>query len=136
MVVSWTAQRFPKISKQIKALARKHRGLKGEPLHLAIAYAPQDDSDDVVLFEVVGGLGLEEVSPEKDLFKVSFESSPALQMETGQQLHIVLTNPTEAQVAVKQQWPLLSELRRALQRGSAEVLYKDKEGGRLMELLR
>ena len=55
MAGSWSSERFPQFEQPIRTLTEQHRELKDEPLHLAIAYGPLRDQQDIFLFEVIGG---------------------------------------------------------------------------------
>jgi len=133
--MGWTSKRFPRLAKRIRGLAEQHRELKDEPLHLAIAYDPGRDEQDVFLFELLSNFGGNDVNPEEELFEASFESSKSFPLGHGQRLHLVLTNPPELRVALESRWKLAEELRDALKRGDYEVLYEDQVGREALELL-
>jgi hypothetical protein len=133
--MQWTIKRFPGLESQIRDLAQQHREFRDEPLHLAIAYQPDRDPNDVFMFEPLGNVGGNEVTSEARLFEVTFESTPSFTMEGGQKLHLVLSNPLEFQAALDQRWPSAKEIRAAVQRGTFEVLHSDDIGQEAMELL-
>jgi len=130
MAESFTRKRFPRFAEQIRNLAIQHRSLEDEPLHLALSYDPEREgqNNDIFLFEVVSNFGDNEISPDGDLFEVTFNSSNDLQLGPDQQLHLIITNPREIETAIQDQWPLLEELRRAITAGNYEELYADESG--------
>ena len=134
MAGSWTSERFPQFEKAIRALADKHRQLEDEPLHLAISYGPLRDQQDIFLFEVIGGE--ESINPDRDLFEATFESVPGLQTGFGQRLHLVLTNPSELEQALEEDWPLAKEVVRAVRADEYKVLHKDTVGDRVLKRIR
>ena len=137
MAGPWTKERFPQFSDRLERLTKEHRELEDEPLHLAISYDPGRDPQDIFLFEVVGNFANNEISPERDLFEVTFGSSQTFPLEQEQWLHLVLTSPKELDVALDEGWQRASELREALrQEGRAKVLYQDETGKQLMEMIR
>ena len=136
MAGSWTSERFPQFEKAIRRLTDQHRELEDEPLHLAISYSPpRRDQQDVYLFEVVGG-PWQSISPENDLFEVSFAGTPEFPLEGNQQLHLVLTNPAELDRALQCDWPLVIEVVNAIRAGDFQVLHSDDEGKAVLEQLK
>src|SRR5207302_11502456 len=117
-------------------LTDQHRELADEPLHLAIAYLPATrDQQHIFLFEVIGGSS-ESISPERDLFEVTFAASSGFPMGPNEQLHLILTNPRELEIALREGWPLASELVDAVRAGDYEVLYTDEIGQQVLNILR
>ena len=133
--MKWTISRFPGLERQIRDLAEQHREFRDEPLHLAIAYQPNRDPQDIFIFELIGNFGGNEVASDAQLFEVTFESTPSFTMEPGQKLHLVLSNPKEFREALDQLWPTAEEIREAVRRGHFEVLHSDKIGLKALELL-
>src|SRR5438067_264509 len=133
--MQWTTQRFPGLEGQIRDLVRQHLEIRDEPLHLAMTYEPGRDSSDLFLFELAGNFGGNEVSPDAQLFEVTFDSTPNFPMEPNQKLHLVLTNPEEFRVALDQHWQLAEEIRDAVRRGDFEVLHSDELGQEALRLL-
>jgi hypothetical protein len=135
MARSWTADRFPQFEAGIRRLAEQHRELVDEPLHLAMSYLPaRPDQQHVFLFEVIGGPG-ESINPERDLFEMTFASTPGLPMGPSHELHLVLTYPRELEIALSEDWPLANELVEAIRRQEYEVLYNDDVGERVLASL-
>ncbi len=135
MAGTWSADRFPQFEAAIRRLAEQHRELVDEPLHLAIAYHPAlRDQQHIFLFEVVGGPG-ESINPERDLFEVVYETTPAFPMGPNEQLHLVLTNPQELEVALREGWYLAVEVVNAIQARDYEVVYKDEVWERVLDKL-
>ena len=135
MAGTWKEDRLPRYREAIHRLTEQHLELVDEPLRLAIFYHPgARDPRDVFLFEVVDGLG-ESVNPDRDLFEVTFASSSGFPMGPNEQLHLILTNVQELEVALREDWPLASELVNAIREGDAEVSFKDDVGERILALL-
>ena len=55
--MKWLSQRFPHLGRQLLDLAKQHLKLRDEPLHLAVAYDPGRDSQDIFLFELLENFG-------------------------------------------------------------------------------
>ena len=135
MAGSWTADRFPQFEAAIRRLTEQHRELVDEPLHLAVSYLPgMRDQQHIFLFEVIGGPG-ESINPERDLFEAIFETSPGFPMGPNEQLHLILTNPRELEIALREGWSLASEVVNAFRARDYEVLYKDEIGKRVLDKL-
>ena len=136
MAGPWTAERFPQFEAAIRRLTEQHRELVDEPLHLAVSYFPATrEQQHIFLFEVIGGLG-ESISPERDLFEVVFESTPGFPMGPNEQLHLILTNPLELEIALREGWSLATEVVGAIRVGDYKVLYKDEVGDRVLDKLK
>jgi hypothetical protein len=135
MAGAWTSKKFPLFEKHIRVLTKQHRELEDEPLHLAISYAPRRNEHDIFLFEVIGGNGGDSVSPDKELFETTFTSTPGFPMDAGQQLHLVLTNQRELDVALSEGWPSVCEIADAVQSNDYKKLYADRKGARILKLL-
>jgi hypothetical protein len=130
MAGSWTADRFPQFEPAIRRLTEQHRELEDEPLHLAISYLPaMRDQQHIFLFEVIGSLG-DGISPERDLFEVTFAATAGFPMGPNEELHLILTNPRELEIALKEGWPLATEVANAIRAGDYKVLHADKAGQR------
>ncbi|MGO8902325.1 MAG: hypothetical protein ACLQU5_28845 [Isosphaeraceae bacterium] len=135
MAGSWTADRFPQFEAAIRRLTEQHRELVDEPLHLAVSYLPaMRDQQHIFLFEVIGGPG-ESINSERDLFEAIFETSPGFPMGPNEQLHLILTNSRELEIALREGWSLASEVVNAFRAGDYEVLYKDEIGKRVLDKL-
>jgi len=135
MAGSWTAYRFPQFEAAIRRLTEQHRELVDEPLHLAVSYLPaMRDQQHIFLFEVIGGPG-ESINPERDLFEAIFETTPGFPMGPNEQLHLILTNPRELEIALREGWSLASEVVNAIRARDYEVLYKDEVGERVLDKL-
>jgi hypothetical protein len=135
MAGSWTADRFPQFEAAIRRLTDQHRELVDEPLHLALSYLPAlRNRQHIFLFEVIGDPG-ESINPERDLFEAVFETTPGFPMGPGEQLHLILTNPREMEIALREGWSLASEVVNAIRAGDYEVLYKDEIGNQVLDML-
>jgi hypothetical protein len=136
MAGSWTADRFPQIEAALNRLTEQHRELADEPLHLAISYLPATrDQQHIYLFEVIDGAA-ETISPERDLFESEFSATPGFPMGPNEQLHLLLTNPRELDVALSESWPLAEEVVGAIRIGDYKVLHADEIGQRVLAILR
>ncbi len=135
MAGTWSADRFPQFEAAIRRLTEQHRELVDEPLHLAIAYHPAlRDGQHIFLFEVIGSPG-ESINPEQDLFEVVYETTAAFPMGPNEQLHLILTNPRELEVALREGWYLAGEVVNAIRAKDYELLYKDEVGERVLHRL-
>jgi len=135
MAGKWTSDRFPQFEPAIRRLAEQHRELQDEPLHLALSYLPnRRDQQHIFLFEVIGGIG-ETIAPERDLFETTFESTPGFPMRPNEQLHLILTNPAELDAALRDGWPLATEVVDAIRAGDYKELYQDEVGSEIMNKL-
>ncbi len=93
--MKWLSQRFPHLRRQLLDLAKQHLEIADQPLHLAIAYDPGRDSQDIFLFELLDNFGGNEINPDAQLFEATFGSSKGFSLEPDQRLHFILTNPEE-----------------------------------------
>jgi hypothetical protein len=128
MAGTWTSKRFPQFESQIRRLTEQHREFEDEPLHLAISYSPKRDGQDIFLFEVIGGNGGDSVNPDKELFEATFTSTSSFPMNAGQQLHLLLTNRCELDMALREEWQSVREILDAIRSGEFEVLWADEIG--------
>ncbi len=132
MASTWCAEEFPRFEQSVRKLAQQHRELKDEPLYLALCYGAARAPHDIFLLEVIGH-GLEEiVSPERELFETTFTPTPGFPMDLDQRLHLILTNPEEFAVAVRDRWPSATEIIDVVHAGDYQVLHANKIGKRLL----
>ena len=134
-----TVDSFRQYLADVRDLVEGHKELDREKLLLAVTYTPQDvgrSPDDVYLFEVFDGFHRNQISPYRNFDEVLYGSTEALPLGKGQYLHIILTNPTELEVGVKESWPLACELRQSVESGAYETVFDATSDGRLMEQLR
>src|SRR5437868_3177104 len=131
MAGEWTSERFPQFEPAIRRLTEQHRALEDEPLHLALAYLPRRNGQEVYqgifLFEVIGGAA-NCFGQSGDLFEATFEAAPGLLTGFDQTLHLILTTPRELDEALKEGWPLAAEITDAVRRDDYKVLYNDPVG--------
>lgn len=129
------ARWIPEYLPQVERLVESHRSLAGEPLLLAILYAPSRNAGDAFVFEVIENFGSNSIDPDSELFEVSFDSTADFQLPPGHKLRLVLTNPEELRAAVRDAWPLAQELRQAMRDGRARVIWADPGHPDLLELI-
>ena len=134
--MQFTTERYPHLETSLRDLARRHRELEDEPLHLALLFDPGRESGDVFLFEILGNFGYGEVGEDGDLWEVAFGPTSSLPLATGQHIHLILTNPNEFRFALSADWPTAIEVRDAVRRGDFEVLYEDEVGQTALGWLR
>jgi hypothetical protein len=137
MYMPVTIAAYPEFEEQVRELVDQHRKLKNEPLHLAVYFAPvRRDKRDVFVFEVIEGFGGGEVDPDGALFEFGYGSTPGFPLPAEVNLRMVLTNPTEFQNAIDNDWKGVQELRAARKAGHAIVIHADAVGKRLWTLLK
>ncbi len=125
---SWVSDQLPQFQDAIHRLVQQHRELHDEPLHLALTYLPADrNPQHVYLLEVVSvpGAGL---NPEHDLFEATFGSTAGFPFLADEELHLILTNPRELEVALDRGWPLANEIVNAIRAGNTQILFQDEIG--------
>jgi hypothetical protein len=136
MAGTWTSERFPHFESDIRRLTEQHRELEDEPLHLAVAYLPaRGDQQDIFLFEVIGG-PIAGISPERNLFEVTFTATAGFPMGQDEHLHLVLTNPVELPVALEQGWPLAQDVVNAIRANDYRTMFADEVGEEILSRLR
>ena len=128
MPTSWSEERFPEFEQPIRRWVAQHRELKDEPLHLALTYlAEERDQRHIYLLEMIGTSG-EGLHPDHDLFEAVFASSPGFLLADDEELHLILTNPREFDVALRQGWTLANEVVSAIRVGNFQILFEDELG--------
>jgi hypothetical protein len=65
-----------------------------------------------------------------------FSSNPNFPMPNGKNLRLFLTSPEELREAVDKGWASVAPAQGAVRSGHADVLFQDKVGAELLELLR
>jgi len=56
-------------------------------------------------------------------------------MRPNEQLHLILTNPAELDAALRDGWPLATEVVDAIRAGDYKELYQDEVGSEIMNKL-
>jgi hypothetical protein len=135
MAGTWTSERFPQFEAAIRQLTNEHRELEDEPLHLAISYSPLRDQQDIFLFEVIGSSN-ESISSDRELFETTFQSTSGFPLAPNQRLHLVLTNPSEWETALRESWPLAMEVMNSIRSGDFQVLHEDNIGTGILSRIR
>lgn len=126
---------YPNEFAQAQQLITQHRQLEQQPLLLAVYYAQGNDPDGVYLLEIISEFGYNEVSDDQDMFEMEYGSTAGFPLPTGSHLHILLTNPVEFSIALRQGWPALAPLKSAIEQGNYRVVYQEGEGMELMAAL-
>lgn len=132
MAGTWISSKFPQFEEQIRNLIKQHLELEDEPLHLAISYAPKRDQQDIFLFEVIGGNGSDSINSGREFFETMFTSTPSFPMAVGEQLHLILTNQRELEIAFLEDWPSLREVMEAIRCNEYRQLFSDNVGDVIM----
>jgi hypothetical protein len=132
-----TIASYPSFESRVRKLVQSHTKIKDEPLLLAVYYAPVREPQDVFLFEVAENFGGNSIDEDRNFFEVTYGPSQEFPMQDDQQLRLIITNPTELVVAIRENWPLLVEVRKAFSLGKAIVVHKRPgKGKRLLETVR
>jgi hypothetical protein len=116
---------LPPVLRQVEQLVKEHLALRDEPLLLAIYFEPDRNPGDIFLFEVIEGFGAGRIDEDGKFFEVSYGSTPAFPLSPGQRLHLVLTNPEELEVASRDNWQSLAEIRQSIKDGRATTLFAE-----------
>jgi hypothetical protein len=127
---------FPQSESKVEGLVRGHLEIKDEPLLLALYYAPERDPQDIFVFEVIENFGGDSIDPDRRLFEITHASQTAFPLKMDQELHLVLTNPSELTAALRDQWPSAQEIRDAVKRGDYRIIFEGPNAGKLMEQIR
>jgi len=136
MAEQFTQSLYPEYSDQIHELAKQHLAMRSEPLHLAIAYKPTESNGNVYLFEVIENFGSDYVEPDEELFEVTFGSTPVFPMGGVTELHLTMTNPIEAKVALREQWPSMLKIKDAVTAERFEKLHATPIGEEILGMIR
>ena len=119
-------------AESMKALVASHRKIKGQVLHLAIWYKT-DERRNLHLFEIVEGFPPGNGDP--TLFTVESPGSEKFPIARPGKLYLTLINPAEAITAFEHAWHGTQDIRSSLQQGDVTVLFKDKLGKQLFDML-
>lgn len=133
MAGQWASERLPQFESAIRQLIEQHLQLNDEPLHLALSYAPQREREDIFLLEVIDGE--DSLAENRELFETVFTSTPGFPMNTNQQLHLLLTTPSEWERALREGWPSAEEIRQAIAWEDYKVLHADEVGRGMLKSL-
>ncbi len=113
----------------IQDLIEQHRELKDEPLILAMQYDAGAEPDEIYLLEVIDNFGANGISSDRELFEVTFPKASGPDGGPDQTWHLVLTNPLEFDVALREGWEQADKIRRAVGSGRYEVVFMTSEEG-------
>jgi hypothetical protein len=114
---------FPAYSDVVRELVEEHLEIEGQPLLLALYYAPEHDLNDIFLFEVVDKFGGNRVSEDNEFMEVTFGADSGLRIRRTQRLHLVITNPNEVNTAIRNKWPDVVEIGKAIAQDRYQQLY-------------
>ena len=128
-LIEWAPADLPRVRRLVSA----HKRIKGGPLLLAVYYESAQAPQDISILEVIDSAGTNSVDPDKELFEVTYGSTPGFQMREGQRLRLVLTNPRELRIAIREGWPKVREIRKAFERGRAMVISQSPKAKDLLE---
>ena len=127
-----TVATYPEYQEQVQELVEQHRERRKDRLHLAVYFGPANRKrSDIYLFEVIEDFGGGRIDPQKKLFAFAYGSTPGLPLPEGVSLWMVLTNPSELDVAIEQNWAGIGDIRKAKNAGRAIVIHADAKGKRL-----
>jgi hypothetical protein len=127
-----TAATYPDYKVPVDRLVQQHRKLRGGRLHLAVYLAPPARAKhDIYLFEIIDDFGGGHIDPDKKLFTFAYGSTPGFPLPPDIRLWMILTNPTELENAIQENWKRVGELRKARSAGEAMVIYADAKGKKL-----
>jgi hypothetical protein len=119
----------------IKSLVASHREIKEEPLHLAIFLRDPARPAELVLLEVLGNFGQDQISDEGEIMTVRFPSSADLPIGSDRELCLMLTNVPEFETASASNWASILEVRRLIGEEAYSVVSSDDVGKRLLQEL-
>jgi hypothetical protein len=127
-----TIATYPDYEEAVQKLVEQHRKLRKERLRLAVYIAPpRRPKRDIYLFEVIDDLGGGNIDPDKRLFTFAYGSTPGFPLPTDVRLWMILTNPTELDKAIRENWARIAEIRAARKAKKAIVIYADAKGKRI-----
>jgi hypothetical protein len=130
-----TVEVYPGFVDQVRGLVQQHRKVGKPRLRLAVYFAPVHRAKrDIFLFEVIDGFGGNSVDPDRRLFEFGYGPTPVFPMPDGTTLRMILTNPTELEEAVRNDWKGLEVLRAARKADRTILIYADAKGKRLWEM--
>jgi len=118
---------YPHYQNQVANFVGFHRQNLAEGVLLALYYASAEAPEDVFLFEVVGPIGEDTVSPDSQMLQVEFASTPDFPLADGGRLHMTITTPAELQAAIAGNWHEVREIRQAVSRQQCQVAYKEEK---------
>ncbi len=124
---------YPDRLEDVKRLIEQHRRLDHQTLLLALYYGLADGRDDVHVLEVISPFGYNEVNEDQDLFEMQYGATPGFPLPPGSCLSILLTNGVEAKTAIRQEWPAIMPVLKAIRRGDYQVLHVEGEGLTVLE---
>lgn len=132
-----TVATYPDYREAVQHLVKQHRKQRKAHLRLAVYLAPPKRAKrDIYLFEVIDDFGGGRIDSERKLFTFAYGSTPGLPLPEGVRLWMILTNPEELDVAIREDWAGLGELREARRSGKATVLHADAEGRKFWDRIR
>ncbi len=119
----------------VRSLVKRHLRFKDELLLMAIVFKSRRAKSDIVLFEVIENFGAGAVDADHELFEVSLGTNSGVELDPGQRLRLVLTNPEEFRQAVRDRWSGIQDLTKAIDRGDFKVLHCPRNQAGLRALI-
>ena len=113
----------------IEALIEEHRQFQDEPLLLAMHYDAGADPREIYVLEVMDNFGLNNVNPDRELFELTYWSPNRHEPDAGRSWHLVLTNPKEFAVALREGWDQAKKIQRAVDAGRYEIPFMTDDLG-------
>lgn len=127
---------YPEYREQIERLVERHKENQYDPLLLAVYYAPEREETDVFLFEVIEDFNSGSLDESDDMLEVLYGATPAFPMpDMRGYLHIILTNPEELREAKNKNTRLYVELKTALSKNKARIIFCHPDKTGLLEVL-
>lgn len=124
---------FPNHRRDIEELVHQHAQADDQKIVLAVYFAPDEQSDDVYLLEVVDGFGFNEPSIDRELMETMYTAKAGFPLPQDALLHLVLTSPAELSIALRDRWSSAQPLINAVRAGRFEFIYGDEVGRRLLD---
>ncbi len=115
---------YPEYLEQIERLVERHLENFNETLELVVYYAPEHDTTDVFLFELLTDFESGSLEEQGDILEVLYGATPAFPMpDMKGNLHIILTSPAELHEAKRKNTRLYQELKTAYTQGKTWEIY-------------
>ena len=117
----------------VREWTKQHEQISPDELLLTVFYKSSRYPQDLSVIEVVENFGLNAISPERELFEVTYGPASEFPLEQDQSLRLVLTNPEEFSIAIRDKWPQAEDFREAYKFMQYELLHDTTKGRALLE---